>query len=70
MLNRPLLPPPAPEPVLPALRGGRRYLDFSELPDCVSVRVSVSIYTDDLGGDSEEVSAENAAARPGRKVGA
>ena len=54
MLNRPLLPPPAPEPALPALRGGRRYLDFSELPDCVSVRVSVRIYADLPSADGDE----------------
>ena len=42
--------PPSPE--LPHLiqPGAAHYLDLSELPACLSVRVSVSIRADDLSG--------------------
>jgi hypothetical protein len=50
-------PPPAPDMFQPhELGAARQYLDLSELPDCLSVRVSVSIRADDLSGPEETLS--------------
>ncbi|WP_420595234.1 hypothetical protein [Deinococcus sp.] len=59
MSNPPLSPTFEPAP--PALPGGRSYWDFSDLPDCVSVRVSVNIYADESGAD-----AANAGRKPNK----
>ncbi len=42
---------PVPLPALSALRGAQAYVDVSELPRCVSVRVWVQIYSDDVPAD-------------------
>lgn len=47
-LSAPHLNLPSAEDCLPTLIGGRKYLDLSDLPSCVSVSVSVQIYSDDL----------------------
>lgn len=55
---------PSPELPHPVQPGAAHYLDLSELPDCLSVRVSVSIRTGDPSRPERAPGAATSAPRP------